>query len=246
MAENLWALREQKKISVAVLANRVGLPIGLIMEYESGQRSIDPRHLGRLARALYIEESDIKLRSDPRPGATPLERQPTRDLPREAPPRGIPHDRPMRPRPEPRPPVPPRPSQVAHLENLLKRLGKSLAELETEIGKPVASLDRLGVSELLKELQGRIKDTPSPTRHRAYLPESVDEFEAKYLAEAQAAAAQLHFTFFDGATLDGQIIGFGPYSITVQVADGAEVTINKLALVSYQKSAGAAGQEPMR
>ncbi len=66
MAENLWALREQKKLSVAALANRAGLPISLIMDYESGQRSIDPRHLGRLARALYVEESDIRLHSESR------------------------------------------------------------------------------------------------------------------------------------------------------------------------------------
>ena len=36
MAENLWALREAKRLSVATLASRAGLPIGLIMEYESG------------------------------------------------------------------------------------------------------------------------------------------------------------------------------------------------------------------
>ena len=79
MSENLWALREQKKLSVATLAGRAGLPIGLIMEYESGQRSVDVRHISRLARALYIEESEIKLRSDPRPGAGVLEKQPRRD-----------------------------------------------------------------------------------------------------------------------------------------------------------------------
>ncbi len=45
------------------------------MEYESGQKSIDPRHLVRLARALYVEDIDIKLQSDPRPGSAPLQRQ---------------------------------------------------------------------------------------------------------------------------------------------------------------------------
>ena len=84
MADNLWSLREQKKLSVATLASRAGLPIGLIMEYEAGQRSIDPRHLSRLARALYVEESDIRLRSDPRPGTGQLERQPRRDEGRPA------------------------------------------------------------------------------------------------------------------------------------------------------------------
>ena len=95
MAENLWVIREQKRISVAGLANRAGLPIGLIMEYESGQRSIDPRHLNRLAKALYVEDGDIRLQSDPKPGAPPLERQGRGTEPRSAstesgPPQGSP------------------------------------------------------------------------------------------------------------------------------------------------------------
>ncbi len=203
MADNLWVLRDQKKISVATLASRAGLPIGLILEYESGQRSIDPRHLNRIARALYIEEADIKLQSDPRPGAAPLERQPSRDAPRDmARPYGDrppmprpaagdvrPRERPMRPRFEPRPPLPARPSQIVHLEGLLKRLDQSLADLEAQVGKPISSLDRVALSALLKDLQAKVKDAPTPVRHRAYLPESVDEFEARYLAAAQAASA---------------------------------------------------------
>ncbi len=253
MAENLWALREQKKISVAMLANRAGLPIGLIMEYESGLRSIDPRHLGRIARALYLEETDIKLQSDPRPGVGPLERQPPRDFGR--PPQGRPpapvsvtglRERPLRPKPEPRPPPPARPSQIAHLENLLKHLNRTVADLEAETGKPLSTLDRVALSALLKDLQAKVKEAPAPTRHRAYLPESVDEFEARYLAEAQAEGAQLHFTLFDGSAVDGLITGFSPYSITVRRADGAEVTLNKLALVSYVKAPVGPGQESPR
>ncbi|MCX7670577.1 MAG: helix-turn-helix domain-containing protein, partial [Anaerolineae bacterium] len=170
MAENLWFLREQKKISVATLASRAGLPIGLVMEYESGQRSIDSRHLARLARALYVEESDIKLQSDPRPGAAPLERQPPREGTRPAPtappvavagppPAAQPparklRERPPRPKTVGRPSQPPRPSQLAHLENLLKRLNKTAAELETELGKPLGSLDRRALSAVLRDLQG--------------------------------------------------------------------------------------------
>jgi transcriptional regulator with XRE-family HTH domain len=259
VAENLWALREQKKISVATLANRAGLPIGLIMEYESGQRGIDLRHLGRLARALYIEESNIKLQSDPRPGAGPLERQTGRDFPRSAPPAPLPpapppptpaprsYERPMRSRTEPRgprgprpprPPIPPRPNQIAHLEHVLKRLRMTEAELEAEIGKPIASLDRGAFSTLLKNLQVKMHEAPLSTRHRAYLPESVDEFEGQYLMATQAAGDRLHFVLFDGATVDGVIVGFSPYSITVRDAAGAEITLNKLALVSYRKLAG--------
>ena len=84
MAENLWALREQKQMSVASLANRSGLPIRLIIEYEAGLRSIDPKHLTRLARVLYVEDADIKLQCDPKPGSAPLERQPAR-RPRRSP-----------------------------------------------------------------------------------------------------------------------------------------------------------------
>jgi transcriptional regulator with XRE-family HTH domain len=246
VAENLWALREQKKISVATFANRAGLPIGLVMEYESGQRGIDPRHLGRIARALYVEESDIKLHSDPRPGAAPLERQPVRETPRDVP--RPPLSQPPAPlmRTRERSPVPPRPSQLSHLENVLRRLGKTAAEFEAETGKPISSLDRAGLSALLKDLQVRLKETPLPTRHRAYLPESVDEFEARYLAAAQAGQDLLHFTLFDGSTVDGQIVGFGPYSITIQKADGAEMTLNKLALVSYLKVGAGAGREAVR
>jgi transcriptional regulator with XRE-family HTH domain len=257
VADNLWELREQKKISVATLANRAGLPIGLIMEYESGQRSVDPRHLNRIARALYVEESDIKLRSDPRPGAAPLERQPPRDASRDMvrpsadrppmprPPAGEvrPRERPLRPRFEPRPPLPARPSQITHLEGLLKRLDLAVTDYEAQIGKPISSLDRVALSALLKDLQAKVKDAPTPVRRRAYLPESVDEFEARYLAAAQAAGDRLDFTLFDGSTLAGCIIGYGPYSITVRQADGSEVTLNKLALVSYTKSSGGAGQE---
>jgi len=250
MSENLWALREQKKLSVATLAGRAGLPIGLIMEYESGQRSIDVRHISRLARALYIEESEIKLRSDPRPGAGTLERQPRRDdAPRPAEPSAAPAARPPRdrtPRPPrsaqaPRPPLPARPSQITHLQDLLVRLGRSQAELEAELGKPLSELDRLTASQLLVKLQTDMKEGKFAERHRAYLPEAVDQFEFRYLTAAQQAGDVLHFTLFDNSAVAGQVIGFGQYNITMRAADGSEITLNKLAIVSYTKPA--AGKE---
>ncbi len=259
MAENLWFLREQKKISVATLASRAGLPIGLVMEYESGRRSIDHRHLARLARALYVEEGDIKLQSDPRPGAAPLERQAAREAERPAPmttsatpspapatqpPVRKPRERSARPKISGRPPLPPRPSQLAHLENLLKRLNKTAAELEAELGKPLGSLDRRALSAVLHDLQNKLKEMPQPVRHRAYLPEAIDEFEARYLTAIQEAGDPMLFTLFNGSTVTGRVVGFSPYSITVRVADGSEVTLNKLALVSYRRSAAAPLQEP--
>jgi transcriptional regulator with XRE-family HTH domain len=251
MSENLWALREQKKLSVATLASRAGLPIGLIMEYESGQRSIDVRHISRLARALYIEESEIKLRSDPRPGAAALERQTHREevqRPAESgapPPARPPHDRPPRPprpAPAPRPPLPARPSQITHLQDLLTRLGRSQAELEAELGKPLTELDRLAASQLLVKFQTEMKEGKFAERHRAYLPEAVDQFELKYLTAAQQAGDVLRFTLFDNTTVAGQVIGFGQYNITVRAADGSETTLNKLAIVNYTKPAAAKEQ----
>lgn len=255
MSENLWALREQRKLSVATLASRAGLPIGLILEYEAGQRSVDVRHLARLARALYVEEAAIRLHSDPRPGTGPLERSPRRA--EEQPPRPAsetaeiarprPRERLVRaPRPAsaPRPPLPPRPSQITHLQHLLQQLGRSQAEFEAQLGQPLAALDRMGASRALGALQAELRDGPTPNRHRAHLPEAVDQFEQQYLTAAQQAGAALRFSLFDGATFTGQVLGFSPYSITVRQADGSETTVNKLALVSYTRLPGSeeAGQ----
>jgi transcriptional regulator with XRE-family HTH domain len=253
MTENLWALREQKKLSVATLASRAGLPIGLIMEYESGQRSIDPRHLARLARAMYIEDADIKLRSDPRPGAGTLERQSRRDEGRPPTEPGVaPAPRPQRERgprppraaPAPRPLAPARPSQIAHLQDLLVHLGRSEVEAEAELGKPLAELDRLAASQMLVKLQTELKEGRSAERHRAYLPEAVDQFEFKYLTAAQQAGDVLRFVLFDNTAVAGQVIGFGAYNITVRLADGSETTLNKLAVVSYTKTPSVPEKEP--
>lgn len=254
MAENLWALREQKKLSIATLAGRAGLPIGLILEYEAGQRSIDPRHLSRLARALYIEEADIRLHSDPRPGAGPLERQPRRDAPPSSPAPAAEAAAPSKPRERaqrpPRPPLPPRapasprPSQVAHLQDLLARLDRSPADLEAEYGKPLAELDRPTVSKLLGVLQTELRTGRAAERHRARLPEAVDEFEFRYLTAAQEANAVLTLVLFDGSRVAGQLVGFSPYTLTVRQADGTEVTVAKLALVHYTRPATGGNQEP--
>jgi transcriptional regulator with XRE-family HTH domain len=252
MAENLWALREAKRLSVATLASRAGLPIGLIMEYESGTRSIDPRHLSRLAKALYVEESEIRMRCDPRPGAGTLERQGTRPEPPPPPQYSGPGPsavamppapsrqrgaRPPRQATEPRPPALARPSQIAHLNDLLGRLGRDRAALEAELGKPLEELDRLTASNLLAKLQLELRTAPTPERHRAYLPEAVDQYEHRYLNEVQESGAILTFTLFDGSQLEGQVSGYGPYNITIRQADGSEVTVNKLAIVSYRRPA---------
>ncbi len=260
MAENLWALREQKRLSVATLASRAGLPIGLILEYEAGTRSIDPRHLTRIAKALYVEESELSLRCDPRPGAGQLERQGPR-LESAPPPQGRPPapeggapagvsqpaaaparprtGRPPRPASEAKPPAPARASQLAHINDLLQRLGRDKAAVEEELGKPLDQFDRLQASQLLVKLQADVKSAPTPERHRAYLPEAVDQYEMQYLTQVRDEGATLRFTLFDGSALDGVVTGFGPYNITVRQDDGSETTLNKLAIVSYRKPAAA-------
>lgn len=255
MAENLWALRDQKRMSVATLASRSGLPIGLIMEYEAGQRSVDPRHLSRLARALYVEETDIRLRNDPRPETGALEPVPSRSEQRihtpakepAAPPAAVElggRQRAFRgPRPavEPKPPAPARPSQLAHLNDLLTRLGRDRAALEAEAGKPLEEMNRLEASNLLARFQSELRSTASVERHRAYLPEAVDEYELRYLNRLQASQETVQFELFDGRTVEGRVSGFGAYHITVLQGDGSELTLNKLALVSYRRAA--AGEE---
>ncbi len=255
MSENLWALREQKRLSVATLASRAGLPIGAIMEYEAGTRSIDPRHLSRLARALYVEESEIRLQCDPRPAGGQLQRQELRQEPAAAAAKDSPSPassarspdqsggrqriaRPPRVVSEPRPPAPARPSQIAHLEDLIQRLGKSRASFEEELGRPLEQLNRQEASTLLVKLQTEIRSAPSADRHRAYLPEAVDQYELQYLTAAKDSGSALHFTLFDGSRMDGQITGFGPYNITVRLADGSELTLNKLAIASYRRRPG--------
>jgi hypothetical protein len=53
---------------------------------------------------------------------------------------------------EPPPPAPARPSQIAHLDDLIQRLGKDRAAIEKELGKP-EQLDRQAASNLLVGFQ---------------------------------------------------------------------------------------------
>ena len=140
--------------------------------------------------------------------------------------------------------MPARASQIAHLQDLLVRLGLSQAEVEAEQGKPLAELDRLAASQLLARLQTELREGKGAERHRAYLPEAVDQYEFRYLTAAQQAGDMLHFTLFDNTAVAGQVIGFGAYSITVRLADGTETTLNKLAIVSYSKTPGDAPGKP--
>jgi hypothetical protein len=128
----------------------------------------------------------------------------------------------------------------------LVRLGRTQAEVEEAVGKPIASLDRAGMSALLKSLQDEVRKT-SVERHRAYLPEGVDSYESRYLTNLVTTGRPVRFSLFDGSSVEGKVIGYGPYSITIEQPDGAETTLNKLALVSYAALANGSrgvGDEP--
>lgn len=179
-------------------------------------------------------------RPDPAPrsgpeGGAPRYGAPDRRLPRRERP-----ERPDRERRAPPVPGPVRASQVAHLVNLGKRLGVEQAELEAQAGKPLSELNRREASQLLGTLQKRIVEEhpsrPKGKRQRPYLPESVDEFEFRYLTAVQEEQRQLDFKLFDGSQIVGQVIGFSPYAITIREASGAETTVQKLAIAYYRHS----------
>lgn len=70
MAEDLWKLRQRKGMTVQQLAAKSGIPVAVIQEYEAGKRPIRSADLPKLARALFVEEWDIKdLSEPPRPPA---------------------------------------------------------------------------------------------------------------------------------------------------------------------------------
>ncbi len=226
MPENLWEIRRRKKMKVRDLAAKSGVPASTIHQYEAGEQPISQAHARQLSRALIVDTWDIKPISDPKPRSQ----------------RPSAKDKPSR---EPRPPKeakPARPTQIEHLLNLAERFPDvDRSTLEAQVGKTLEELTAKDASELLKQLQDRIREEHPPRvkqpfdRHRAYLPEGVDEFELKYLTAAQEAGHTLYITLFDRSQLQGQILGFSPYSITLRGSDGEETTVNKLAIAYYHK-----------
>ena len=232
MAENLWEIRRRKKMKVRDLAAKSGVPAALIHQYEAGEKSISQAHLRQLARALIMDTWDIKPVSDPKPRVeeVPAQARPPRE------------PRPLKaPRPA-RPPAPVRPSQIEHLLHLAQHFPDvDRASLEAQAGRTLEELTQKETSKLLSQLQERIRqEMPSHPkypfeRHRAYLPEGVDEFELKYLTAALEAGATLSLTLFDGTRIEGQLVGFNPYAITLRQPGGEEVTANKLAIAYYRR-----------
>lgn len=236
MPENLWVVRRRKKMNVRELAARSGIRAELIHRYEAGEMPVPEKHLKNLARALMVDPGEIKMVSEPKP-RTGARQGPPREREKPAAP----------PKPKaPRPVSPARPTQISHLLKLSARFPDvDQASLEAEAGKPLEQLNRQEAAQLISRLEQRIiqerpPKAPAPPyeRRRAHLPEGVDEFEMKYLAAAQEAGHTLELTLFDGTTFRGQVVGFGPYNITIRQENGDEVTVQKLALAYYRRPAG--------
>jgi transcriptional regulator with XRE-family HTH domain len=256
--ENLRDIRKRKGLTVGQLSGRTGIPVRVLLDYEEGLTAIPPAHLARLAKALFVGIDEIRPLSKavpreappavPRPPEPPFERRREERPPAPGrPPAGRP-GRPPREKKAPPPPGPARPSQVNHLIGLSRHFGWDLPELEAKIGKPLAGLNRREASQWLTELQQQIAaEAPSkppaagPTRHRAHLPEAVDGYELAYLTRQQTEGTTLTFTMFNGETFTGRVIGFSPYSITIQDPAGSEVTLQKLAIAHYRRLAEGGG-----
>ncbi len=242
---NLWEIRKRKGLSLNALSARTGIPVKVLREYEYGMKSIPYDDLARIAKALYVEEWEIKTKSDPPPEARKPKPRPRPSAPRSGaghrPPRQKRPPRHPRPRRSPPKPQPARESQLTHLRQLAPLVGKTLEEIEQEVGKPLSEFTRRDASRVLFELQEILRqrkkekgEEGTHNRKRAYLPEGVDRFEMDYLTRVQEEGATVRFHLFDGTEVVGTVVGFSPYAITVRT-NGEEQTLNKLAIAWYTR-----------
>ncbi|MEM7115340.1 MAG: helix-turn-helix transcriptional regulator [Chloroflexota bacterium] len=249
MAENLSDLRKRKGMTVKQLAGKSGIKTAVIYGYEKGN-PIRVADRARLAKALFVNPHDIKIKSDPptkakkekTPAPPPPKPKSAQKQPQPAPPDVAQPSAKPKTEPSKQPAHPARPSQLEHMRNLWLKLGVQEADVVAEVGK---SLEELSVSEA-KRLNGKYmqlakeklwQDRPTGTRRkRNYLPESIDTFELNYLQARQEAEDDMTFVLLNEQTFSGKVIGFSPYNIVIRQADGSETTIQKLALTYYTTS----------
>ncbi len=249
MAKNLWELRTERHMTVKQLAGKAGISASDIYAYEGGML-IPTAIRSRLAKALYVDQFEIKAQSDPKPKQQ-NERQPKS----AAPERLVAQQRPAStttttpPKPAARKQPAPRPvreSQIKHLLALAGKMGQDETAVTETIGRPLTELtereagrwltqytEELKVFKAKRAAEAESERPPNTRRTRHHLPEGVDEFEFNYLTARQEAEDLIAFKLFDGTELNGRIIGFSPYNITIAQPDGTETTIQKLALAYY-------------
>lgn len=243
MAEDLWKLRKRRGMTVSQLANKAGVPALSIQEYEQGQ-PVRMADLSRLAKALFVDEFDIKIQSDPKPAGKP--RRPPEPLPSAPAPAPVPSVPPEPKQKAASPPVKPaRPTQVTHLLDLARKLGQDEQMVEEVAGKPLDELSLAEARQLLHDYTAEIKaqkeeaeaNRPDGTRRkRAQLPEGIDDFELNYLAECRESGDEVSFHLLSGKVFTGRVIGFSPYHIIIDEGNGTETTLHKLALAYYTRT----------
>ncbi|NHZ72131.1 MAG: helix-turn-helix domain-containing protein [Aquificales bacterium] len=241
MARNLWELRQKRQMTVKQLAGKSGVKAGNIYAYETGG-TIRMADLGKLAKALYVDSSDIKMQSDPIPKKKKKPPQAKKPAPTPTPtqkPTSAQKTEPTQPaKPQQassKQASPATEGQLTYLRTLAAKLGQSETAVVERIGKP---LEELTFQEARKWLAAYTQEyssrrPPDTRRKRAHLPEAVDTFELAYLTARQEAGDVVTFKLFDKSEFSGCIVGFSPYSIVVQQEDGSQVTIQKLALAYY-------------
>lgn len=244
MAEDLWKLRKRRGMSISQLANKSGVPALSIQEYEQG-KSVRVADLGRLAKALFVDEFEIKIQSDPKPAGKPKPETPAPAPAKQEPPPEKPEKKAKQPQPQP----PAKPTQISHLLELASKLGQDEEAVQNTaqetVGKPLEELSLVEARQLLYQYTEQIKEQkaaeeanrPEGTRRkRAQLPEGIDEYELNYLESCQESGDSLTFHLLNGKTFTGRVIGFSPYQIMIDPGDGAEITLQKMALAYYMRS----------
>ncbi len=238
MAEDLWKLRKKRGMTVRELANRSGVPAASIHEYEHG-RPVRLADLSRLAKALFVDELEIKIRSNP--PAEPAQEMPEAPPPAESGP-------PVKTKPDgkkkaaPAREQPATPGQIDHLLKLAAVLGEDEQAVGRAAGKPLEALTRQEATSLLTTYSERAREwkatgeeaRPDGTRRkRGHLPEAVDEYELHYLQARQENGEIVTFKLLNGEQMEGRVIGFSPYHILIAKDDQSEMVIHKLALAYY-------------
>lgn len=256
MSENLWKLRARKGYSLPQLAAKSGVPQQTLFEYEQG-KPLKPSDQAKLARALYVQPTDIALVSTPPPAVpSPNQRASIVAPARPANPQEQREPRDARPplrkggKPVPDRNGPARPSQIEHLQHMATSRGHSPEQLLETVGKPLETLTLEEASKWnlhYRDLPRIVKIPGVSTANglsvrRAALPEGLDKFEYDYLQGVQQAQVQLTLTLFNGEKIIGQLIGFSLYTFVLRQDNGHEITIQKLAIAYYaQSSMGATG-----
>ena len=87
-----------------------------------------------------------------------------------------------------------------------------------------------------KPVEPKAPPEPKIPTKRAALPEGVDQYEFDYLTAAQEAQAALTVKLFNGEVINGRLIGFSTYALMLQLEDGSELAVQKLAIVYYQRA----------